>query len=227
MNTTRQYKYYDLLMVLFVTSLLCSNLIAAGKIWSIGDMKFSGGILFFPLAYLFGDIFTEVYGYARSRRAVWAGFGAMAFASFMSWVVLALPPAPGWENQGAYELIFGSTPRIIFASMFAYFCGEFCNSYVIAKLKVATEGKFFFLRAIGSTIVGEGVDTLIFYPLAFYGLWENDLILSVMFGNYCIKVGWEVVAFPITKKVVGALKRSENEDYYDRSTNFTPFSLQT
>ncbi|MBK7143301.1 MAG: queuosine precursor transporter [bacterium] len=221
------YRYYDLIMALFVTVLLCSNLIGPSKIWSWGQFSFGAGILFFPISYLFGDILTEVYGYARARKVVWAGFGALVFASFMAWVVLALPPADGWDGQSSLEAVFGSTWRIIFASISAYWVGEFSNSFVLAKLKLLTKGRFLFVRTIGSTIVGAGVDTLVFYPVAFLGIWSNEQVISVMLGNYTLKVLWEVIATPFTYKVVNFLKRIEREDYFDWKTNFTPFSLKT
>ncbi len=223
----RVYKYYDLIMALFVTVLLCSNLIGPAKIWSWGQFSFGAGILFFPISYLFGDILTEVYGYARARKVVWAGFGALVFASFMAWVVLALPPAAGWEGQEALQSVFGTTWRIIAASISAYWIGEFSNSFVLAKLKLWTKGKYLFTRTIGSTIVGAGVDTMVFYPVAFLGVWTNEQIIAVMLGNYTLKVLWEVAATPFTYKIVGFLKRIEHEDYYDWKTDFTPFSLKT
>lgn len=213
-------------MAAFVTVLLCSNLIGASKIASLGDFSFGAGVLFFPISYIFGDVLTEVYGYARARRVVWAGFGAMIFASFMSWIVLALPPAQGWEHQAAFETVFAATPRIVVGSLIAFFCGEFCNSYVLAKMKVATGGKFLWMRTIGSTIVGEGVDSLLFYPIAFYGIWPNDLVVKVMFSNYLIKVGWEAVITPFTYLIVNALKKAEHEDHFDRHTDFNPFTLK-
>jgi uncharacterized integral membrane protein (TIGR00697 family) len=222
----RAYKYYDLVMAAFVTILLCSNVIGAAKVAQVGGFTFGAGVLFFPLSYVFGDVLTEVYGYARARKVVWAGFGALAFASFMSAVILAFPPAPGWGNQAAYETVFGATPRIVLASLIAYFCGEFCNSFVLAKMKVWSEGRQLWMRTIGSTIAGELVDSLVFYPLAFYGIWPTSLVVTVLFTNYLLKVGWEVVMTPITYRVVNFLKRAEHEDYYDRNTNFTPFSLQ-
>lgn len=222
----RPYKYYDLILAAFVTVLLCSNLIGVAKVATVGGFSFGTGNLFFPLSYLFGDVLTEVYGYARSRRVVWAGFAALVFASVMSHVVLSFPPAEGYGGQAALEQVFGSTPRIVGASMLAYFVGEFANSFVLAKLKVRTEGRHLWMRTIGSTICGEAVDTLVFYPLAFYGQWPDDLLLSVMAANYAIKVGWEVFATPLTYRVVAALKRAEGEDFYDRDTDFTPFSLK-
>ena len=223
---SRSYRYYDLVMAAFVTVLLCANLIGASKVAQIGGFAFGAGVLFFPLSYVFGDVLTEVYGYARARKVVWAGFGAMGFASVMSWVVLAFPPAPGWPHQDAFQTVFGNTPRIVFASLVAYFCGEFANSYTLARLKVRTEGRFLWLRTIGSTIVGEGVDSLLFYPLAFLGVWSRELVLTVLVTNYLVKVGWEAAITPVTYRIVGFLKRAEAEDYYDRDTDFTPFSLK-
>jgi uncharacterized integral membrane protein (TIGR00697 family) len=228
---TRVYKYYDLIMAAFVCVLLCANLIGVSKVTEVEifgkTFIFGAGNLFFPLSYLFGDMLTEVYGYARSRKVVWAGFGALAFASFMSFVVVHMPPAQGWHGQAVIEAAFGSTWRIALASLIGYFCGEFMNSFTLAKLKLRTQGRMLWLRTIGSTIAGEACDTLVFYPLAFYGVGPNDLLLSVMGANYVIKVGWEAVATPITYRVVSGLKRAEQEDYYDRDTNFTPFSLGT
>jgi hypothetical protein len=227
----RTYRYYDLVMAAFVTVLLCSNLIGAAKATQVGllgrPFTFTAGVLFFPISYIFGDILTEVYGYARARRVVWAGFAAQVFAALMSAVVIAFPPAPGWTGQASLEAVFGGTPRIVAASLVAYFCGEFCNSYVLAKMKLRTEGRFLWMRTIGSTIVGEGVDSLIFYPLAFWGLWPAALVVGVMLGNYTLKVAWEVVNTPITYRVVAFLKRAESEDYFDRHTRFTPFTLET
>lgn len=240
-NQHRQYKYYDLVMAAFVTILLCSNIIGVSKrsaiplpfSFSFGGAEyhqliFGTGILFFPISYVFGDILTEVYGYARSRRVIWAGFGALIFASFMSFVIVAMPPAPGWTNQEAYELIFGSTPRIVFSSLVAFWAGEFANSFVLAKMKVGTEGRFLWLRTIGSTIAGEAVDSMIFYPLAFWGAkgWTGQAVINVMITNYILKVLWEVIITPVTYRIVAFLKRVENEDYYDRDTKFTPFSLE-
>jgi uncharacterized integral membrane protein (TIGR00697 family) len=229
----RRYRYYDLVMAAFVCSLLCSNLIGVRKVThvSFNDKElfaFGAGNLFFPIAYLFGDVLTEVYGYARSRRVVWAGFAALAFAAFQSFVVVNLPPAKEFHDQAELEWAFGSTWRIALGSLVAYCCGEFVNSFTLAKLKLLTEGRLLWTRTIGSTIAGEAVDTLIFYPLAFYGeSWmPNSLLGEIMIANYCIKVGWEVVATPLTYRVVAFFKRAEQEDYYDRDTDFTPFSLK-
>jgi uncharacterized integral membrane protein (TIGR00697 family) len=230
MTTTpapRTYRYYDFIMAAFVAVLLCANLVGVSKAVTIAGFTFGAGNVFFPLSYLFGDVLTEVYGYAHSRRVVWAGFGALAYASLMSAVVVNLPPAAAWHGQEHLEAVFGSTWRTALASLLGYACGEFANSVTLAKLKVKTGGRFLWVRTIGSTIVGELADTLVFYPLAFFGAWDNSLLLTVMMGNYALKVGWEVLATPITYRVVAWLKRKENEDFYDRDTNFTPFSLKT
>lgn len=214
-------------MAIFVTVLLCSNLIGPAKIWTIYGYSFGAGILFFPISYLFGDILTEVYGYARARKVVWSGFGALVFASFMSWVVLTLPPAHDWPHQSAHEIVFSTTPRIVLASITAYWVGEFSNSYVLAKMKILTKGRWLFTRTIGSTIIGTGIDSAIFYPVAFWGVWTNQQVFSVMLGNYVLKVLWETLATPFTYKIVAFLKKKEHEDYYDYTTDFTPFSIKT
>ncbi len=225
-ESRRSYKYFDLVMAAFVTVLLCSDIIGVSKVTRIWGFTFGTAVIFFPISYLFGDILTEVYGYARSRRVIWAGFGALIFASFMSWTIKKFPAAPGWPYQGAYDVIFGQTPRIVLASLLAFWAGEFANSYVLAKMKIFTNGRFLWTRTIGSTIVGEAVDSLIFYPGAFYGMWPVKLMLEVMVSNYFIKVMWEAVATPLTYKIVAFLKRAEHEDYYDRETNFSPFLLE-
>jgi queuosine precursor transporter len=225
----KPYRYYDFVMAAFVTVLICSNLIGPAKIVQFdGWPAFGAGVLFFPISYVFGDILTEVYGYARARRVIWAGFVGLAFASLMAAVVVALPPAPFWENQKAYEVAFGQAPRIAAASMIAYFCGEVVNSYVLAKMKILTAGRWLWTRTIGSTVAGEAVDSALFYPLAFYGsgLIPNDKLPAIMAAQFVLKVLVEVVFTPVTYKVVGALKRAEAEDYYDRNTNFNPFTLK-
>jgi len=226
MPAPRSYRYYDLVMAAFVTILLCSNIIGAAKIVEIGGFSFGAGILFFPISYIFGDILTEVYGYARARKVVWAGFAALIFASGMSWVIVALPPSPGWPGQEVYEKAFGSTWRIACSSLVAFWAGELTNSYVLAKMKIRTSGKHLWMRTIGSTMAGELVDSLIFYPLAFYNVWTPKQIVTVLFTNYLLKSAWEIVNTPITYRIVAFLKKAEHEDYYDRDTNFTPFSLQ-
>lgn len=221
------FKYYDLIMAAFVTVLLCANLIGVTKVTTFWGVTFGTGIFFFPLSYIFGDILTEVYGYARSRKVVWAGFASLTFASLMAWFVVHAPPAPHWPDQLYVEKIFGSTWRIVFASLFGFFAGEFVNSFILAKMKLMTKGKHLWMRTIGSTIVGEGVDSLLFYPLAFLGSWETELVVQVMLTNYVIKVAWEILMTPVTYKVVSFLKRVEHEDYYDWNTRFTPFTLDT
>lgn len=223
----RKYKYYDFVMVAFVTILLTSNLIGAAKVCEWHGFTFGAGIFFFPLSYVFGDIMTEVYGYARARKIVWAGFVAMIYATIMAEVVIRMPPSPIWPNQQALETMFGSTWRIVVASLTAYFCGEFMNSYVMAKMKILTKGKYLWTRTIGSTIAGEFIDSIIFYPVAFLGIWENTLVVKVMIANYFLKVAWEVAVTPFTYKIVGFLKRTEHEDYYDTDTNFSPFNITT
>jgi len=222
----RAYKYYDLVMAGFVTVLLCSGIIGVSKVSVIYGQPFGTGILFFPISYVFGDVLTEVYGYARSRRVIWAGFGALLFASLMTTVVLKMPPAPGWPHQAAYETVFGSTPRIVLASLTAFWAGEFANSFVLAKMKISTGGRFLWVRTIGSTIAGEAVDSIIFYPIAFLGTWPTEQVVRVLLSNYVLKVLWEVLATPITYRVVNFLKRVEHEDYYDRETDFNPFTLK-
>lgn len=233
MNPPRQYRYYEFVMAAFVAVYLCANLVGPAKaaqlvLPGLGPVTFGAGVLFFPISYIFGDVLTEVYGYARARRVIWAGFGAMAFAALMAWVVVALPPAPGWPNQAAYEIAYGSTWRIVAASLSAFFCGEFVNSYVLARMKIWTEGRHLWTRTIGSTIFGEGVDSLLFYPLAFWnsGLIPNELLPALMLSQFVTKVGVEVVFTPLTYVVVDWLKAREEEDYYDRDTDFTPFSVR-
>ncbi|PYS86980.1 MAG: hypothetical protein DMF62_14035 [Acidobacteria bacterium] len=234
MSERGRYKYYDLIMAAFVAVLLCSGIIGVQKVSYvtlpfIGEYIFGAGVLFFPISYLFGDVLTEVYGYKRSRRVIWAGFGALIFASLMSFIITRLPPARTMsaEQVNAVNLVFGQTWRIAFASLIAFWAGEFANSFVLAKMKIATNGKYLWSRTIGSTFAGEAVDSLIFYPLAFYGTWSNEQVVMVMIGNYFLKVFWEVVATPFTYLIVGYLKRAEHEDYFDRDTDFNPFSLET
>ena len=225
----RSFRYFEFVMAAFVTILICSNLIGPAKIVQLDGLPaFGAGLLFFPISYVFGDVLTEVYGYARARRVIWAGFAGLAFASLMAAVVVALPPAPFWKNQPAYEIAFGTTWRIAGASMIAYFCGEFANSFVLAKMKIFTAGRWLWTRTIGSTIVGEAVDSSLFYPLAFYGtgIIPNDKLPQVMLVQFVVKVGVEVLFTPVTYKVVGFLKRAEQEDYYDRKTDFNPFALK-
>ena len=234
MTPRRNYRYYEFVMAAFVTVLLCSNFIGAAKqavvtLPFLGTLTFSAGVLFFPISYIFGDILTEVYGYGRDRRVVWAGFGALAFASLMAWVVVHLPPSDSdfmRAYQGQLEGVFGNAWRIAAGSMIAFWCGSFSNSYVMAKMKVSSNGKRLWMRTIGSTLVGELVDSSLFYIIAFYGIWATGDVLKVALVQYLFKTGWEVVMTPVTYRIVGFLKRAENEDYYDVDTNFTPFSLR-
>ncbi|WP_066649253.1 MULTISPECIES: queuosine precursor transporter [Sphingomonas] len=224
------FRYFDFVMAAFVAIILLSNVIGAGKvaqIWlpGIGYWPFGAGILFFPISYVIGDVLTEVYGYGRARRVIWAGTVAVLFMAFMSFVVVALPPAPDWKNQAAYETIFGQVPRIVFASVLAFWAGEFVNSYVLARMKLWTGGKQLWSRTIGSTVAGQAVDSLIFYPLAFWGAegWTNALVLQVLVTQWVLKVSWEVLLTPFTYLVVNFLKRREGVDVFDDRTNFTPF----
>ncbi len=226
-NTPKQFLYFDVIMVAFVVLLLCSNLIGASKVCSLYGVDFGGTLIFFPITYLFGDILTEVYGYQRSRKVVWAGFLALGFASFFSWLIILLPAAPTWDRQRELTMIFGQTPRLVIASLLAYFVGEFVNSYVLAKLKIMTQGKWLWTRIVGSTLIGEAVDSALFYPLAFYGVWPDSLLVRVLAASYLFKVTWEIVMTPMTYRVVSFLKRVENENYFDYETDFSPFSLKT
>ena len=224
----RQFRYFDLVMAAFVTILLLSNVLGAGKVATInlpgiGEWPFGAGILFFPISYVIGDVLTEVYGFARARRCIWAGFAALLFMAFMAQVVVALPPAATWEGQAAYEAVFGQVPRIVLASMVAFWAGEFANSFVLAKMKIATRGRYLWTRTIGSTVVGQGVDSLIFYPLAFWGVWDSETLLVVLLTQWALKVAWEALLTPATYAAVGFLKRREGVDVYDSGTDFTPF----
>jgi queuosine precursor transporter len=219
-------------MVAAVVVLVCANLIGPAKKAQLdlplfGTVGFGAGVLFFPISYIFSDILTEVYGYGRERRVIWAGFSALVFAAVMAAVIVALPPAPGWKNQAVYEAAFGNTWRINGASIIAFLCGSFVNSLVMAKMKVMTEGRHLWARVIGSTICGELVDSLLFYPLAFYGagMIPNEMLPSLVQSQFVAKTLVEVVMTPVTYAVVNFLKRAEGEDYYDRDTNFTPFKL--
>jgi uncharacterized integral membrane protein (TIGR00697 family) len=229
----RTYRYYDLVMVAFVVVLVCSNLIGPAKAAQldlplIGAVTFGAGVLFFPISYIFGDILTEVYGYARARRVIWTGFAALLFAAIMAAVIVALPPAPTWENQKVYEIAFGNTWRIAGASMIAYFCGEFVNSFVLAKMKVATAGRYMRTRFVASTVAGEAVDSSLFYPLAFWnsGIMPNELVMTLVISQFVTKTLVEIAFLPLTTRIVTALKKAEQEDHYDRDTDFNPFTLK-
>ena len=233
-----RFRYFDLVMAAFVTVLLLSNVIGAAKLSAIpvgfwpegwwpapdGLFIFGAGILFFPVSYVIGDVLTEVYGYARARRVIWTGFAAMVFMALMSWAVVAMPPADSWDGQSAYESVFGLVPRIVLASIIAFWAGEFVNSYVLARMKVWTQGKALWSRTIGSTVFGQAVDSAIFYPVAFLGIWETKDVLTVMVTNWALKVLWEAVLTPVTYIVVGKLKQAEGVEIFDTETDFSPFA---
>ncbi|MFS8038661.1 queuosine precursor transporter [Xanthobacter sp. AM11] len=224
----RRLRYYDYCMVAFSVILICSNLIGAAKVSAVdlpglGTVTFGSAVLFFPLSYVLGDVLTEVYGYARARRVVWVGFAASVFAAVMAAIVVAIPPAPGWGGQETLAAVFGQTPRIFAASILAFWCGEFANAMVLARMKLWTGGQMLWTRTIGSTVVGQGVDSLIFYPLAFLGVWDTRLVVTVMVSNYLMKVGWEALLTPVTYKIVAFMKRREGLDVFDIGTDFTPF----
>lgn len=221
----KTYKHIETLTGLFVAILIISNM-ASTKILDLGWFTFDGGTILFPLTYIFGDILTEVYGYARSRKVIWTGFASLLLMSAVFYLVQILPPAADWHNQMAFETILGLVPRIALGSLVAYFAGEFTNSYILAKMKVAMKGKWLWIRTIGSTLVGEGVDTLIFVLIAFYGTLPNNVIWILIVSNYIFKTGVEVLFTPITYVVAGWLKKVENEDFYDKKTNFNPFRLK-
>ena len=223
---TRHYKYYDLILGLFVAVLLISN-VASSKVLDLGPFTFDGGTILFPISYIFGDILTEVYGYKKSRRVIWTGFFAAFLMSAVFMIVGKLPPAADLPNQEAYEKILGLTPRIVIASLIAYFAGEFSNSYTLAKMKIFSKGKLLWSRTIGSTIVGEGVDTLLFVFIAFYGVFPGNLLLAILISNYVFKVCFEAAFTPFTYMIVGYLKRKERSDVYDYDTDFNPFSITT
>lgn len=229
------FRYYDFLVAGMVAVLLCSNLIGPAKVCTlelpwIGSLSFGAGNLFFPISYIFADVLTEVYGYARARRAIWAGFGALIFASAMAAIVVQMPASSSEPYnatlQPALEVVFGSTWRIVAASILAYWVGDFINSYVMAKMKLWTQGRHLWSRTIGSTIAGQGADSLIFYPLAFYGIWSNEALLAVIAFNFVMKLSVEVLFTPLTYMVVNRLKRAEGLDTFDSHTHFTPFSLR-
>lgn len=219
-----QFRYFDIVMAAFVAVLLLSNVIGAAKLASVAGFTFGAGILFFPISYVIGDVLTEVYGYARARRVIWVGFGAMVFMAFMSWAVVAMPPAASWDGQEAYETVFGQVPRIVLASIVAFWAGEFVNSFVLAKMKIWTRGRALWSRTVGSTVFGQAVDSAIFYPVAFLGVWETRDVLTVMVTNWALKVAWEALLTPLTYAVVGMLKSAEGQEVFDTDTDFSPFA---
>jgi uncharacterized integral membrane protein (TIGR00697 family) len=217
-------KYFTYIVAFFVSFLLISN-IASTKILSLWIFTFDGGTILFPLTYIFSDVLTEVYGYGKARRAVWTGFFCALLMATIFLIVQFLPPAPGWNNQNAFELILGMTPRIVFASLIAYLAGSFTNDYVLAKMKIITKGRYLWSRTIGSTVFGELIDTALFCLIAFLGVLPVELLFAVIISNYIFKVGVEVLFTPVTYKIVGWLKKNEGQDYYDYKTNFNPFRL--
>lgn len=239
-----RFRYYDFMMAATCVVVVCANIIGAGKVSEISIalpfrdtpwlFAFGAGVLFFPLSYVLGDVLTEVYGYARARRVIWAAFAAAAFAAGMAAFITWMPPAAGWnvdvggiDKQTAFAINFGQAPRIVAASCFAIWAGELTNAFVMARMKIWTEGRHLWTRTIGSTVIGQGVDTLLFYPLAFAGVWAIELILAVMAANYLLKVCWEALLTPVTYRIVAFLKNAESVDVYDHDTDFTPFSLRS
>jgi len=218
----KNYKYLGTLSVFFVSILLISN-VASTKIVDFGWFTFDGGTLLFPLSYIFGDILTEVYGYKKTREVIWLGFFSALMMSIIFIIVGKLPAAPGWDNQNAYDAILGLTPRIVIASLFAYICGSFSNSFILAKMKLWTSGKYLWTRTIGSTIVGEFIDSTLFILIAFFGILPSSLLLTLIISNYIFKTLVEIVFTPVTYRMISFLKRNENEDFYDKDTNFNPF----
>jgi queuosine precursor transporter len=225
----RRYKYLDILTTMFVVILLVSNLVAQ-KVCAFGPVRghyfyASGALLLFPITYIFGDVFTEVYGFGASRRAIWLGFFGTSLLYALSATVIALPGAPGWNNQAAFNTVFGFLPRMLAASLIAYWAGEFANSYTMAKLKLLTNGEKLWTRTIGSTIVGQGVDTILVITLTFAGTYSGATLVKIIWQGYLAKVAYETLATPLTYLVVGWLKRSEHADAFDRNENFNPFSF--
>jgi uncharacterized integral membrane protein (TIGR00697 family) len=218
----KNYRYFDVLVAFFVAVLLISN-VASTKIISLWKFTFDGGTILFPLSYIFGDILTEVYGFMRSRRVIWLGFLAAFLMSVTFYLVQILPPAAGWQYQEDFSHILGFVPRIVLASLIAYFAGEFSNSYILSKLKIFTRGRFLWVRTITSTLVGEGLDTLLFCTIAFYGTIQVPVLISVILSNYIFKCSVEILFTPFTYIIVNFLKRQEREDMYDIGVNYNPF----
>jgi len=221
----RNFKYLSLITAIFVTVLLVSN-VASSKILLLGPFTFDGGTILFPVSYIFGDILTEVYGYAKARRVIWTGFSMIIIAALVFYVVGKLPAAADWGGQEAYDQILGVVPRIVLGSVLAFLAGEFSNSYILAKMKVKMKGRHLWMRTIGSTLVGEALDTGIFVLVAFWGVLPNSLLWAIIISNYIFKVGIEAIFTPVTYAITGFLKRKEKEDYYDRKTDFNPFKLK-
>ena len=222
---TKEYKYYDLLCSIFIVVLVISNLVGQ-KICAFGPFRVSGAQLLFPITYIFGDIFTEVYGYGGSRRVIWVGFAANALMAALGNLIVALPAAPEWPNQQAFATVFHQVPRLVIASLIAYWCGEFANSFTLAKMKLITKGRYLWTRTVGSTVVGQAVDTAIVMVVAFGGTLPAQVIASLIFSGYLFKVIYEVAATPVTYLIVNFLKRTEGLDTFDYKTRFTPFATE-
>jgi queuosine precursor transporter len=222
--TSRHYKYLDALTTAFVVVLLVSNLVAQ-KVCQIGPFAVSGAVLLFPITYIFGDVFTEVYGFGASRRAIWLGFFGTGLLYLMAAITIALPPAPGWHNQQAFATVFGFIPRILAASLIAFWAGEFANSYTMARMKVFTDGRMLWTRTVGSTIVGQAVDTTLVIVLTFAGTVPFSTIGNMVVTGYLLKVGYEVLATPLTYLVINWLKKAESSDVFDRDGDFNPFAF--
>ena len=221
----RDFRYYELLVIIFVVVLLVSNLVGQ-KICAFGPFRVSGAQLLFPITYIFGDVFTEVYGYAASRRAIWLGFFASGLLAIMGIVTVALPPAPDWHNQQAFATVFDFVPRLVIASLAAFWCGEFANSFVMAKMKILTSGRHLWTRTVGSTVIGQAVDTFVLMMIAFGGSLNATLIANLIVSGYLGKVAYEVLATPVTYAVVNGLKRAEGLDPFDYGTQFNPFATK-
>ncbi len=225
-ESSRSFRFFDAITAVFVTVLIATNLVAP-KLVQVGPFVYGCAIFLFPISYIFGDVLTEVYGYARSRRVIWLGFACAAFASFIFWLSDIMPAAPSYvDQQACFHSIFGQVPRIVAASLFAYLCGEFVNSYVLAKIKLATQGRFLWMRTISSTVVGQLIDSVIFYPLAFWGTWEPNMVWTVAITNYVIKVLVETGFTPFTYLIVNYVKKAEQEDFYDYATDFNPLRIR-
>jgi uncharacterized integral membrane protein (TIGR00697 family) len=225
-ESDKRYKYLDSFITLFVAVLMISNIVAP-KFWAIGRLRVSASQILFPITYIFGDIFTEVYGYSASRRAIWFGFFASALLAIVTYICVIIPPAPEYQNQAAFETIFKPVGRVVAGSLLAFWCGEFANSFTLAKLKLATKGRYLWTRTVGSTVVGQAVDTTIVVVFIFWGTASASTMLSLIGSSYLIKVIYEILMTPVTYAVVNFLKRTEGADYYDDGTNFSPFATKT
>ena len=230
LHEPRTFRYFDLILGFFVAILIISNIVSVKAVqipilFTKNHFSFDGGTLLFPISYIFSDILTEVYGYERSRRVIWSGFAGLVLMTLVIWLVGAIPADPSWKDQASYQTILMAVPRIAVASIIAYFAGEFSNSYILSKMKIWTRGKYLWTRTIGSTVVGEFVDSLLFVTVAFAGVWPNSLVIQVLISNYVFKTLYEIVATPLTYAVTGWLKKKENEDHYDYDADYNPFVI--